>query len=257
MAREPLMIDIVNLSKRFGRREVLRDISLGVPKGNVLALIGPSGSGKSTLLRCVNLLEAPDSGSVTIDSHTMRFGATASRHRTGAMAAFRAEAGMVFQSFNLFPHLTVLENVMSGPRFVRGQSRDAAERIARPLLERMGMESFADTMPERLSGGQKQRVAIARALAMEPKVMLFDEATSALDPQRVAEILSVMRDLAQAGMTQIVVTHEMSYARDVADTVVFMADGYIVESGPARQVIEDPREERTRTFLKHFHMGKA
>lgn len=249
MAREPLMIDIVNVSKRFGRRDVLGDISLGVPKGQVLALIGPSGSGKSTLLRCVNLLETPDSGSITIDGSTMRFGATASRHRAKAMAAFRAEAGMVFQSFNLFPHMTVLENVMSGPRFVRGQSRDEAERIARPLLERMGMDSFADAMPERLSGGQKQRVAIARSLAMRPDVMLFDEVTAALDPETVKEVLVTIRELAEEGMTCMLVTHEMNFARDVADHIYFTDRGVIVEHGPPATFFASAQDERTRRFL--------
>lgn len=254
MSKE-VMIDVVNLEKSFGKHRVLEDISFSVPKGKVIALIGPSGSGKSTLLRCINLLEMPDAGSITINGKTMDFGILSLRYRSRELAAFRAETGMVFQSFNLFPNMTVLENVMAGQRFVRGLSRDAAERIALPLLEQVGMERFATSMPQRLSGGQKQRVAIARALAMNPKVMLFDEATSALDPQRVAEILAIMRELAQTGMTQVVVTHEMSYARDVADIVMFMADGRVVEAGPARQVIEDPQEARTKDFLKHFHAG--
>jgi polar amino acid transport system ATP-binding protein len=250
------MIEITNLRKQYGAHVVLHDISLTVPKGGVVALIGPSGSGKSTLLRCINLLETPNAGEIRVDDHAVRFGAGTKVPRAAALADFRAETGMVFQSFNLFPHMSVLQNVMAGPVYVRGQKKERARETAMALLERVGLAHKAAVMPASLSGGQKQRIAIARALAMDPKVMLFDEPTSALDPNLVGEVLGVMRDLAVAGMTMVVVTHEMAYARDVADTVVFMADGYVVEAGAARQVIEQPRDEKTIDFLKHFHMGR-
>ena len=251
------MIEVRGLHKRFGRLEVLKGIDLAVPRGGAVALIGPSGSGKSTLLRCINLLEVPDAGTVRVGERSLDF---SGRHRLPAdraLAAFRARAGMVFQGFNLFPHMSVLDNVMSGPVVVKGLKRDAARPQALALLDRVGLAAKADDHPASLSGGQKQRVAIARALAMEPEVMLFDEATSALDPELVGEVLAVIRDLARGGLTTVLVTHEMAFARDVADRVIFMRDGIVVEEGPARQVIEAPREAETRSFLGHFHGGRS
>ena len=250
------MIAVAGLRKRFGGHEVLKGIDLAVPRGGAVALIGPSGSGKSTLLRCINLLEVPDGGSVRVGDRALDFSGRRRLPPDRALAAFRARAGMVFQGFNLFPHMTVLDNVMSGPVVVKGLRRAAVRPLALSLLARVGLAARAGDLPSRLSGGQKQRVAIARALAMEPEVMLFDEATSALDPELVGEVLAVIRDLARGGMTTVLVTHEMAFARDVADRVVFMRDGTVVEEGPARQVIEAPREAATRAFLSHFHGGR-
>ncbi|GAN54384.1 amino acid ABC transporter ATP-binding protein [Tanticharoenia sakaeratensis] len=253
------MIAVSALRKSFGQNVVLHDVSLDVPQGGVTALIGPSGSGKSTLLRCINLLERPDGGSLRVDRTVLDFDRVGRKSAlpARALAEIRAEAGMVFQSFNLFPHMSVIENVASGPIYVRRIPRATAMERARALLDRVGLAHRADASPAMLSGGQKQRVAIARALAMDPRIMLFDEATSALDPALVGEVLSIMRTLADDGMTMIVVTHEMAFARDVADEVVFMADGYVVERGAARQVIEAPNEARTKEFLRHFHLGAS
>ncbi len=251
------MIAISDLHKAFGSLQVLRGISLNVEKGGVVALIGPSGSGKSTLLRCVNLLVTPDKGDVRVGETHFTFGAGQKAPGTRSLAAFRANTGMVFQHFNLFPHMSVLANVMEGPLTVRRMERAKAETLARALLAKVGLADKADDFPARLSGGQKQRVAIARALAMEPDVMLFDEATSALDPELVGEVLSVMRALAREGMTMLIVTHEIAFAREVADRVVFMRDGVVVEEGPAREVIDSPREAATQAFLAHFHRNGA
>ncbi|OBZ95747.1 ATP-binding protein [Pararhizobium polonicum] len=253
MNTENHMIEIVSLKKQFGDLVVLKDINLKVTPGSVVALIGPSGSGKSTLLRCMNLLVVPDGGRVRIGSDTFTFDGTSRLPSTRQQARFRSGTGMVFQHFNLFPHMTVLQNVMEGPVSAKNMPAQQAAELARKLLAKVGLSEKVDAFPNRLSGGQKQRVAIARALAMEPAVMLFDEATSALDPELVAEVLSVMRDLAAEGMTMIIVTHEIAFARDVADTVVFMRDGIIVEEGPARDVIDNPKQEATRMFLSHFH----
>ena len=250
-------IAIAGLSKSFGTLQVLRDIDLDVAEGAVVALIGPSGSGKSTLLRCVNLLIAPDRGRVRVGDHDFEFGPGRRSPTTRELARFRSGAGMVFQHFNLFPHRTALGNVMEGPLTVLRRPRAEVEREARALLARVGLADKADAYPSRLSGGQKQRVAIARALAMKPSVMLFDEATSALDPELVGEVLAVMRELAKDGMTMVIVTHEMAFARDVADRVVFMREGRIVEEGPPEQVIDAPREAATRAFLSHFHLTSA
>lgn len=247
------MIEVIGLKKSFGDHQVLKDISLDVPRGGVVALIGPSGSGKSTLLRSLNLLTLPDSGFIRVGSSRIDFSAGQRIPRDKELAAFRARTGMVFQNFNLFPHMSVLANVMEGPVTVLKRPKEAARSLALELLDKVGMKAKADAKPDQLSGGQKQRVAIARALAMQPEVMLFDEATSALDPELVAEVLNVIRDLAREGMTMLLVTHEMAFARDVADTVVFMRDGYVVETGPAREVINTPREESTKAFLSHFH----
>jgi polar amino acid transport system ATP-binding protein len=230
--------------KRFGDLEVLNGIDLSVRGGEVLVIIGPSGSGKSTLLRCVNLLEPVNDGRIFFEGReiTTAKGADVSR--------VRARIGMVFQQFNLFPHLRVLDNLTLAARRIRGIPRDAAEERARELLSRVGLEEKARQYPHQLSGGQQQRVAIARALMMEPHVMLFDEVTSALDPELVGEVLIVMRDLARAGMTMLVVTHEMQFARQVGDRVVFMDDGRIVEQGSPEDVLDRPKEERTRRFLR-------
>ncbi|TCQ79475.1 amino acid ABC transporter ATP-binding protein (PAAT family) [Ochrobactrum sp. BH3] len=256
MSAEP-MIEVRGLKKSFGDIEVLRNISLTVERGQVVALIGPSGSGKSTLLRSLNLLSLPDGGYIAIGEQKIDFSSGNVSLKDKYLAAFRANTGMVFQNFNLFPHMSVLDNVMIGPVTVLKQDKRAARQLAMELLEKVGLAARADARPEQLSGGQKQRVAIARALAMRPDVMLFDEATSALDPALVGEVLAVIRQLAEQGMTMILVTHEMAFARDVADKVIFMQDGYVVEAGDARQVINEPREAATREFLSHFHGGLA
>lgn len=246
------MVDIQNVHKRFGSLEVLKGIDLQVARGEVVCLIGPSGSGKSTLLRCINHLESIYAGRLYVDGELMGY-----REKNGKLyeispkeaAKQRADIGMVFQHFNLFPHRTALENVIEAPILVKGKSAKAAKEQGRELLEQVGLGAKAKAYPAQLSGGQQQRVAIARALAMEPKLMLFDEPTSALDPELVGEVLRVMRDLAAAGMTMVVVTHEMGFARDVADRVAFMDGGRIVEIGPAAQVIDNPQQQRTKAFL--------
>ncbi len=251
------MIEVTHLGKRFGDNRVLRDVSLSVAKGEVIALIGPSGSGKSTLLRCLNLLTVPDEGTVRVGEQSLTFTGAATRlPKDAVLSGFRARTGMVFQHFNLFPHMTVLGNVMEGPVTVMKQAKAQAADKARALLAKVGLLDKADAWPDQLSGGQKQRVAIARALAMEPQVMLFDEVTSALDPELVGEVLRVIQALAEEGMTMLLVTHEMSFAREVAHQVAFMRDGVIVECGPARQVIDAPNEAATRAFLARFHEGR-
>ena len=235
---------------------MLRGIDLIVPPGSVTVLIGPSGSGKSTLLRCINELESIDAGRVKVDGELIGMREVERGGRTElhalsdkARAAQRAKIGMVFQRFNLFPHMTVLENIMLAPMKVKHAVRAEAENTARELLARVGLAEKADAYPDNLSGGQQQRVAIARALAMHPKVMLFDEPTSALDPEMVGEVLDVMRALAREGMTMVIVTHEMGFAREVGDRLLFVDEGRIVESGVPREVFEHPKEERTRSFL--------
>ena len=242
------MITVTGLHKVFGDHEVLRGIDLTVRPSKTMVVIGPSGSGKSTLLRCCNCLEIPEAGEVTINGVTIvSEGKTVPETRLNAV---RAETGMVFQSFNLFPHMTTAENVMCAPVTVRRTPKAEARVRALELLAKVGLADKADVYPGTLSGGQKQRAAIARALAMNPKVMLFDEPTSALDPELVGEVLQVMKALAQEGMTMVVVTHEMGFAREVADTVVVMADGRIVEAGTPERIFGDPREDRTRAFLR-------
>lgn len=236
------LVELKHVNKHFGALHVLQDIDLTVRKGEVLVVIGPSGSGKSTLCRAINRLETIDDGSITIDGKTLP-------EEGKALAQLRAEVGMVFQSFNLFAHKTVLDNVTLGPRKVRGMGKKAAEEQARALLDRVGVGNQAGKMPAQLSGGQQQRVAIARALAMQPKVMLFDEPTSALDPEMINEVLDAMVALAQEGMTMIVVTHEMGFARKAANRVVFMADGQIVEEAPPEEFFTAPKSERARDFL--------
>lgn len=235
------MIDIKNLHKSFGGHEVLKGIDLHINPQEVVVIIGPSGSGKSTLLRCMNLLEVPTSGSVVVDGMDLTGDADINKARE--------EIGMVFQRFNLFPHMTVLKNISLAPMKVRNISQEEAEKTARELLERVGLGDKADAYPPQLSGGQQQRVAIARALAMKPKVMLFDEPTSALDPEMVNEVLDVMKSLANEGMTMAVVTHEMGFAREVGDRLLFVDGGTIIEQGDPREVFENPKEERTKLFL--------
>ena len=239
-------IDVRALTKRFGDNEVLKGIDFFVDEREVVCVVGPSGSGKSTLLRCVNRLEEPTSGQILIR------GVDICDEDTD-LNAIRRRIGMVFQQFNLFPHLTTLGNVMIAQRKVLKRSKDEAERIGREQLEKVGLAAKAESYPSQLSGGQQQRVAIARALAMNPEMMLFDEATSALDPELVGDVLAFMRDLALGGMTMMVVTHEMHFARQVADRVVFMADGYVVESGPPDQVLGAPQQARTQQFLRQVH----
>ncbi|WP_281419106.1 amino acid ABC transporter ATP-binding protein [Ancylobacter sonchi] len=235
------IIRMTDIVKNFGSFRALTDVGLDVGEGEIVVVIGPSGSGKSTLIRCINQLEVHDTGTIEVDGHTVTRGA--------GLAAVRAEVGMVFQSFNLFPHMTALRNVALAPVRVRGLSWDEANQRARKLLTRVGLESHAEKYPAQLSGGQQQRVGIARALAMEPKILLFDEPTSALDPEMVGEVLDVMLQLARTGVTMVIVTHEMSFARKVADRVVFMDAGRIVEQGPPEQIFDAPRDPRLRSFL--------
>lgn len=251
------MITVSGLAKSFGPNQVLRGIDLSVPAGGVVALIGPSGSGKSTLLRCLNLLVVPDAGRLSVGADRFEFGPSFATRSDREISAFRAKTGMVFQHFNLFPHMTALANVMEGPITVLRRPRAEADARARELLAKVGLSDKAAEFPSRLSGGQKQRVAIARALAMQPAVMLFDEVTSALDPELVGEVLGVIRGLAEEGMTMIIVTHEIPFARDVADRVVFMRGGVVVEEGPAREVVDAPRREATQAFLAHFHARRT
>ncbi|MCU0263469.1 MAG: amino acid ABC transporter ATP-binding protein [Candidatus Nanopelagicales bacterium] len=245
-------VEAIGVRKRFGRNEVLCGIDLVVQPGEVACLIGPSGSGKSTFLRCINHLESISGGSLSVDGHLVgyrRSGETLYELKPKEIARRRQDIGMVFQRFNLFPHLTAVENVTAGPVTVRGESKATARERALKLLDRVGLSERANHYPGQLSGGQQQRVAIARALAMEPSLMLFDEPTSALDPELVGEVLDVMRDLADSGMTMVVVTHEMGFAREVGDSVTFMDAGVVVETGPPRQIIENPQHERTKLFL--------
>jgi polar amino acid transport system ATP-binding protein len=246
------MVKAEGVHKRFGRLEVLKGITLDVDRGEVMCVVGPSGSGKSTFLRCINHLIKIDAGRLSVDGDLVGYrqqGDKLYELRESEVARKRAEIGMVFQRFNLFPHMTALQNVIEAPVRVKGLSRDAAVERARNQLDRVGLADKLDAYPAQLSGGQQQRVAIARALAMDPKLMLFDEPTSALDPELVGEVLGAIRKLAQEGMTMLVVTHEMGFAREVGDTLVFMDDGAVVEAGPPREVLANPRQERTRTFL--------
>lgn len=245
------MVEVRGACKSYGDLNVLKGIDLSVDRGQIVAIIGPSGSGKSTLLRSINHLETLDSGEVWLDGVQVNQpleGRAFERHINGV----RQQMGMVFQHFNLFPHMTVRENVTKGPMVLKGVSRDDADALARQLLAKVGLAEKIDAYPSRLSGGQKQRVAIARALAMKPKVMLFDEATSALDPELVDEVNAVMKQLAAEHMTMIIVTHEMRFASEVADRVLFMDDGVVVEEGPPSEIFTAPRQERTRSFLKKY-----
>ena len=237
------MIRLADVHKSFGAHEVIKGVSAEVAKGEVVCIIGPSGSGKSTILRCINGLEGYDRGEIDVD------GLRVDRN-SRSIVAVRTRVSMVFQRFNLFPHRTALENVMEGPIYVKKEPREEARRRGRALLARVGLAGREHAYPAQLSGGQQQRVAIARALAMNPKAILFDEPTSALDPELVGEVLQVMRELAEEGMTMLVVTHEMGFARDVADRVLFLDGGVIVEEGQARALLTDPREPRTQDFLR-------
>lgn len=236
-----MVISAKNLKKRYGQLEVLKDISVNVTEGEVLCIIGPSGSGKSTFLRCLNGLEEIQAGSITILSEELVNNKNINK--------LRENIGMVFQSFNLFPHLTVLENMLLAPLELKKMSREEATEKALNLLDKVGLKDKKDVYPDTLSGGQKQRVAIARALEMNPKIMLFDEPTSALDPEMVGEVLKVMKDLAQEGMTMVIVTHEMNFARDVSDRVIFMDQGYVVEEGPPEEIFTAPTSARCKEFL--------
>jgi ABC-type polar amino acid transport system ATPase subunit len=244
------MVRLEGIRKRFGQLEVLKGVDLRVQKGEVVCILGPSGSGKSTLLRCVNLLEPPEEGEIFLEGKDICKGPGSGTGESSWNLDFvRQRVGMVFQQFNLFPHKSVLDNVTMAPERVLGKSRAEAREKATALLERVGLSDKLSQYPERLSGGQQQRVAIARALAMEPHVMLFDEVTSALDPELVKEVLDTMRELASEGMTMLVVTHEMGFAKEVGDQVVFMDGGVIVEQGKPADVLDNPREERTKQFL--------
>jgi polar amino acid transport system ATP-binding protein len=247
-----LMVKAEGVHKRFGRLEVLKGITLEVKPSEVMCLLGPSGSGKSTFLRCINHLEKIDSGRLYVDNHLVGYrqeGDKLYELRESEVAVKRSEIGMVFQRFNLFPHMTALENIMEAPVCVKKRPKREVRERALELLDRVGLADRCDSYPAQLSGGQQQRVAIARALAMQPKLMLFDEPTSALDPELVGEVLDVMRGLARDGMTMVVVTHEIGFAREVGDTVVFMDGGVVVETGVPREVFANPRHERTKTFL--------
>jgi polar amino acid transport system ATP-binding protein len=249
------LLDIAGVSKAFGSVEVLRSVSLKVEKGEVVTVIGPSGSGKTTLLRCVNFLESYDSGSIRIDGKEVGFREAGARQRRSErdLASMRAETGMVFQSFNLFPHLTAAGNIMLGLIKVRGKSKAEARQIAEHWLGRVGLAHKADSLPAELSGGQQQRVGIARAVAMEPKILLLDEITSALDPELVGEVLAVVRSLAEDGMTMVMVTHEMAFARDASSRIVFMADGGVSAVGPPKEILaQETTNERLRSFLARF-----
>jgi polar amino acid transport system ATP-binding protein len=247
------MVKVEGLHKSYGTVEAVRGVSLEVDRGEVVVVIGPSGCGKSTFLRCINLLEEPSAGTLQVGDRRIDFGAKHSMPHGRELARFRARIGMVFQQFDLFPHMTALQNVMSGPLIVKKLARPEAEAIARDLLAKVGLAAFGDRFPRNLSGGQQQRVAIARAMAMAPEIMLFDEVTSALDPELVGEVLDVMKQLAAEGTTMIVVTHEMAFARDVADQVVVMDAGQVVEQGRAEEVLLRPKNPRTASFLSRFH----
>ena len=236
------LIKIENLHKSFGKNEVLKGINLEIKRGEVVVIIGPSGSGKSTLLRSMNLLEEATNGKVIFEGVDIT-------DKKNDLFAMREKMGMVFQQFNLFPNMTVMENITLSPIKTKGESKTVAEKRAQELLEKVGLPDKAEAYPQSLSGGQQQRIAIARGLAMEPDVLLFDEPTSALDPEMVGEVLAVMQDLAKSGMTMVIVTHEMGFAREVADRVIFMADGVVVEDGTPEQIFEQTQEQRTKDFL--------
>ena len=252
MSDNELMLDARGVRKWFGANEVLKSISLTIPRGEVLSLLGPSGSGKSTFLRCINHLESIDGGRIYVDNELIGYkqrGDKIHEMKPREIARQRRKIGMDFQRFNLFSHLSALDNITDAPIGVNGESKAEATAHARELLERVGLSEKADAYPAQLSGGQQQRVAIARALAMKPTLMLFDEPTSALDPELVGDVLDVMRDLAKSGMTMIVVTHEIGFSREVADRMVFMDDGLVIESGAPRDVLDNPQHPRTRAFL--------
>lgn len=244
-AKKQPILEVKHLVKYFGEREILKDIDFTVEQGNVISVIGASGSGKSTMLRCINLLETPTSGEIVFEGKNIL-------DLSNNVALYRTKVGMVFQSFNLFSNMTVLQNCMASPVTVLKRKKAEARQIAMKYLEKVGMEQYINARPDQLSGGQKQRVAIARALAIKPQILLFDEPTSALDPQMVGEVLGVMRELAEEGLTMIIVTHEMAFARDVSTRVIYMADGIIVEDGTPQEVFGNPKNEKTKDFLARF-----
>jgi len=249
------IIRISNLDKVFGRLHVLHNISLDIKRSEVVCIIGRSGSGKSTLLRCINFLEEPSAGSIEVEGLVVKAGGKGKEHRD-LIHAVRLKTGMVFQEFNLFPHMSVLENVIEGPVTVKGINKNDATKTAEMNLERVGMIDKKYEFPDRLSGGQKQRVAIARALAMEPHVLLFDEPTSALDPELIGEVLTVMKQVAKEGMTMLVVTHEMGFARDVADRVIVLGEGTIVEQGPPKQIFSNPQHPQTKALIERYRTAE-
>jgi ABC-type polar amino acid transport system ATPase subunit len=251
-----LLVRVQDLDKYFGRLHVLKKIRLDVELQEVVCIIGRSGSGKSTLLRCLNFLEEPSAGTIEVDGLTVKAGEKGRQHRQ-LVHEVRLKTGMVFQEFNLFPHMTVLGNVMEGPVIVKGMSKADATQIAEMNLDRVGMLFKKDEYPSRLSGGQKQRVAIARALAMEPRLMLFDEPTSALDPELIGEVLNVMKKLAQEGTTMLVVTHEMGFAREAADRVIVMAEGELIEEGEPAELFRSPQDPRTKALIEGYRSGAA
>lgn len=252
MSRTEPMLRVANVHKSYGEHEILKGIDIEVNKGEVMCLLGPSGSGKSTILRCINHLEKINAGRIYVGGELVGMAERNGRlyeQNEKELCRMRTKIGMVFQNFNLFPHMTVLENIMEGPVTVCGKDPEEIRDLAHGLLTRVGLRDWADRFPKQLSGGQQQRVAIARSLAMEPELMLFDEPTSALDPELVGEVLTVMRDLAESGMTMVVVTHELEFAKNVAGKVVFMDDGCVLEEGTPTEVFEHPRHERTKAFL--------
>jgi polar amino acid transport system ATP-binding protein len=251
------MVRVDGLHKSYGTVQAVRGVSLEVHRGQVVVIIGPSGCGKSTFLRCINLLEEPSAGILQVGDRRIEFGTRRSMPHGRDLARFRARIGMVFQQFDLFPHMTALGNVMAGPLIVKKMPREQAASIARDLMTKVGLAGFTERYPRELSGGQQQRVAIARAMAMQPEIMLFDEVTSALDPELVGEVLDVMKQLATEGTTMIVVTHEMAFARDVADRIVVMDAGQVVEQGAAEEVLLNPKNARTAAFLSRFHSTLA
>ena len=250
------IVKISNLDKVFGRLHVLHNLSLDVARSEVICIIGRSGSGKSTLLRCINFLEEPSAGTIEVEGIVAKAGGKGKEHRE-LVHAIRLKTGMVFQEFNLFPHMSVLENVTEGPITVKGIEKEDAIKIAEMNLERVGMIDKRNEFPNRLSGGQKQRVAIARALAMEPRVMLFDEPTSALDPELIGEVLMVMKKVAKEGMTMLVVTHEMGFAREVVDRVVILGEGNIVEQGPPNEIFSNPQHDSTKALIERYRSGES
>lgn len=250
------IVKISNLDKFFGRLHVLRNISLDVTRSEVICIIGRSGSGKSTLLRCINFLEEPSAGTIEVEGLVVEAGSKGKEHRS-LVHGIRLKTGMVFQDFNLFPHMSVLENVTEGPVTVKKIDKAKAIDIAEMNLDRVGLFDKKDEFPNRLSGGQKQRVAIARALAMEPRVMLFDEPTSALDPELIGEVLTVMKKVAKEGMTMIVVTHEMGFARDVADRVIVLGEGSIIEQGPPKELFSNPKHDQTKALIERYRSAEG
>lgn len=257
MSETDAILRAIGIHKAFGTHHVLKGVSLDVRSGEVVTLIGSSGSGKSTFLRCLNLLETPQEGQLEVGNREFRFGESRRRPRDAELVSLRRDVSMVFQHFNLFPHMTALGNVIEGPVQVKGMTKAQASELGRALLAKVGLENKADAYPNHLSGGQKQRVAIARALAMKPQIMLFDEPTSALDPELVGEVLSVLRALAKEGTTMVLVTHEIGFAADISDRIGFMLDGVMAEIGPPSQILKELGNPRLTSFLERFRQGQS